>query len=75
MFDKVPNYTGAPFVLFQSDQLAKLQRWVRFLNHLALVLPIVSILLFAGAVLAGPGPADGAWCTPRRAWPCRWPCC
>ena len=39
VFNKVPNYTGAPFVLFQSDQLAKLQRWVRFLNHLALVLP------------------------------------
>ncbi len=51
VFDKVPNYTGAPFVLFQSDQLAKLQRWVRFLNHLALVLPIVTILVFAGAVL------------------------
>ena len=51
VFNKVPNYTGAPFVLFQSDQLAKLQRWVRFLNHLAFVLPIVSILMFAGAVL------------------------
>ncbi len=51
VFDKVPNYTGAPFVLFQSDQLAKLQRWVRFLNHLAFVLPIVSILMLAGAVL------------------------
>ena len=51
VFNKLPNYTGAPFVLFQSDQLAKLQRWVKFLNHLALVLPIVSILMFAGAVL------------------------
>ncbi len=51
VFDKVPNYTGAPLVLFQSDQLAKLQRWIRFLNHLALVLPILSILVFAGAVL------------------------
>ena len=51
VFDKVPNYSGTPFVLFHSDQLAKLQRWVRFLNHLALVLPIVSILVFAGAVL------------------------
>ena len=51
VFNKVPNYTGTPYVLFQSDQLAKLQRWVRFLNHLALVLPIVSILVFAGAVL------------------------
>ncbi len=51
VFNKLPKYTGAPFVLFQSDQLAKLQRWVKFLNHLALVLPIVSILMFAGAVL------------------------
>ncbi len=51
VFDKVPNYTGAPFVLFQSDQLAKLQRWIRFLNHLALVLPIATVLLLAGAVL------------------------
>ncbi len=51
VFNKIPNYTGAPFVLFQSDQLAKLQRWIRFLNHLALVLPIVSVLLLAGAVL------------------------
>jgi putative effector of murein hydrolase LrgA (UPF0299 family) len=51
VFNKVPNYTGAPLVLFQSDQLAKLQRWIRFLNHLALALPIVSLLLFAGAVL------------------------
>ena len=51
IFDKVPNYSGAPFVLFQSDQLAKLQRWIKFLDRLALVLPIVSVLLFAGAVL------------------------
>jgi len=51
VFDKVPNYTGAPLVLFQSDQLAKLQRWVKFLDRIALVLPIASVLLFAGAVL------------------------
>jgi hypothetical protein len=51
VFDKVPAYSGAPFVLFQSDQLLKLQRWVRFLNDLALVLPIVSVLLFALSVV------------------------
>jgi hypothetical protein len=51
VFNKVPNYNGAPFVLFQSDQLAKLQRWVKFLNNLALLLPILSVLAFAGAVL------------------------
>ena len=51
VFNKIPNYNGAPLVLFQSAQLAKLQRWIKFLNRLALVLPIVSILMFAGAVL------------------------
>lgn len=51
VFNKVPQYSGAPLVLFQSDQLAKIQRWVKFLNRLALVLPIVAILMFAGAVL------------------------
>ncbi len=51
VFDKVPNYTGPPLVLFHSDQLAKLQRWVSFLDRIALVLPIASVLLFAGAVL------------------------
>jgi hypothetical protein len=51
VFNKVPNYNGAPFVLFKSEQLAKLQRWIRFLNHLAVVLPIVSVLLLAGAVV------------------------
>ena len=51
VFNKIPGYTGAPFVLFQSDQLAKLQRWIRFLDHLAVVLPVVSVLLLAGAVL------------------------
>jgi hypothetical protein len=51
VFNKVPNYAGAPFVLFQSEQLAKLQRWIRLLDNLSLVLPIVSVLLLAGAVL------------------------
>lgn len=48
--DKVPNYDGAPVVLFQSAELLKLQRLVRLLNHLAVVLPIVTLLLLAGAV-------------------------
>ena len=51
VFDKVPEYTGAPFVLFHSEDLAKLQRWIRLLDDLALVLPIVSVLLFALAVV------------------------
>jgi hypothetical protein len=51
VFNKVPQYNGAPYVLFQSKQLLKLQRWVKFLNSLALVLPIVSLLLFAVSVV------------------------
>jgi hypothetical protein len=51
VFDKVPQYTGKPYVLFESKQLLKLQRWVKFLNRLALVLPIVSLLLFAVSVV------------------------
>ena len=51
VFNKVPQYTGAPYVLFQSDQLAKLQRWVKFLDRLALVLPILALILFAVSVV------------------------
>jgi len=51
VFDKVPTYTGAPLVIFQSDQLAKLQRWIKILDKLALILPVLTILVFAGAVL------------------------
>jgi hypothetical protein len=51
VFNKVPQYTGKPYILFQSKQLLKLQRWVKFLNKLALVLPIVSLLLFAVSVV------------------------
>jgi hypothetical protein len=51
VFDKVPQYTGKPYVLFESKQLLKVQRWVKFLNRLALVLPIVSLLLFAVSVV------------------------
>ena len=51
VFDKVPAVKGLKFVLFQSDQLARFQRLTRFLNHLALVLPIVTLLCFAGGVV------------------------
>ncbi len=51
VFDKVPQYTGAPYVLFQSEQLAKLQRWVKFLDRLALVLPVLALILFAVSVV------------------------
>ncbi len=49
-FDKVPS-TKAKFVLFQSKQLVAVQRLTRLFNHLTFVLPIFSLLLFAGAVL------------------------
>ena len=45
-----------PFVLFQSEQLAKLQRWIKFLNSLALVLPIVALVLLRRGGRPGPGP-------------------
>ncbi len=51
VFNRVPAVNGLSFVLFQSDQLSKFQRLTRFLNKLALVLPVVTILLLAGAVL------------------------
>jgi hypothetical protein len=53
VFDKIPAIKGVNFVLFQSDNLAKTQQLVRLLNKVAVVLPIVTILLFAaGIVLA-----------------------
>jgi hypothetical protein len=50
VFNKVPAVKGLNFVLFQSDQLSKYQRLVRLLNHLVVVLPIVTLLFFAGAI-------------------------
>jgi len=50
IFDHVPA-AKLTFVLFQSDQLSKYQRWVRLLNHLVVVLPIVTLLLLAGSVV------------------------
>ncbi|HUY66509.1 MAG TPA: hypothetical protein VMV06_06800 [Acidimicrobiales bacterium] len=51
VFNKVPAVKGLNFVLFQSDQLARFQRLTRLLNHLSLVLPIVTLLFFAGGVV------------------------
>jgi hypothetical protein len=48
--NSVPNYSGAPVVLFQSQELLKLQRTVRLLNKLVLLLPILALFSFAGAV-------------------------
>ncbi|MGH9078701.1 MAG: hypothetical protein ACRDYE_01245 [Acidimicrobiales bacterium] len=51
VFNNVPSVKGPTLVLFRSTQLTKLQRLIRFLDHLALVLPILALLCFAGAVL------------------------
>ena len=51
VFDKVPAVKGLDFVLFQSEQLARFQRLTRLLNHLALALPIATLLLFAGGIV------------------------
>ena len=53
VFNKVPAVKGRNFVLFQSDQLVKIQRLTRILNKVAVILPILVLLLYAaGVVLA-----------------------
>lgn len=52
VFDKVPT-KGSTLVLFRSTQLTKIQRLVRFLDHLAVVLPILTLAGFVGVVLLG----------------------
>jgi hypothetical protein len=51
VFDKVPAVKGLNFVLFQSDSLVKVQKLTKLLNDLAIVLPIISLLLFAASVV------------------------
>ncbi len=51
VFNKVPAVKGLNYVLFQSDNLVHIQKLVKFLNKLAVVLPIVTLLCFAGAVV------------------------
>jgi hypothetical protein len=51
VFDKVPAVKGLDFVLFQSKDLVKIQRLTKLLNDLAVVLPIATLLCFAGAVV------------------------
>jgi hypothetical protein len=50
VFDKVPAVKGLNFVLFQSNDLVRIQGLVNFLNKLAVVLPIVTLLCFAGVI-------------------------
>ncbi|HWF21233.1 MAG TPA: hypothetical protein VG226_03715 [Acidimicrobiales bacterium] len=51
VFDKVPTANGTSFVLFQSDQLTKLQGLISALNRLAYLLPILGVVCFAGGIL------------------------
>jgi len=51
VFDKVPAVKGLNFVLFQSKDLTKIQKLTKLLNDLAIVLPIVTLLCFAGVVI------------------------
>jgi hypothetical protein len=51
VFNKVPAVKGLDFVLFQSQDLVKVQKLTKLLNDLALVLPILSLLLFAASVV------------------------
>ena len=51
VFDKVPAVKGLNFVLFQSKSLTKVQRLTKLLNDLAIVLPIATLVCFAGVVV------------------------
>jgi hypothetical protein len=50
IFNKVPTIHGPTLVLLRSTQLAQAQRLTRALNRLAVLLPIVTLLLFAAAI-------------------------
>jgi hypothetical protein len=51
VFDKVPAVKGLNFVLFQSKDLVKVQKVVKVLNDLAIVLPIITLLCLAASVV------------------------
>jgi hypothetical protein len=51
VFDKVPAAKRLNFVLFQSKDLVKVQKGTKFLNDLAIVLPIITLLCFAASVV------------------------
>ena len=50
MFNRVPSLNGPSLTLFRSTQLVKLQGLTRVLNRLYVLLPIATLLLFAGGV-------------------------
>jgi len=52
IFDGVGSSGSPQLILFKSTQLEWLQSWIRTLDRLALLLPIVTLGLFAGGVLS-----------------------
>ncbi len=55
IFDKLPiSKLNLQVVLLQSGGLVKAQQVTRALNHLALILPALSLLCFAGAIAVSP---------------------
>ena len=59
VFNRIQTNKGPTLVLFQSDQLVKLQGVVKVLNDVTVPLPIVSILLLALAVILVPNRRRG----------------
>lgn len=51
VFNKVPVSRAPTLVLFRSTQLLKIQKLVKFLDKLAVYLPILTLLCFAGAIV------------------------
>lgn len=57
----VPNdVAGGSYVLFQSDALAQVQSALRALRTLSVALPLLALLVFAGAIGAAPDRRRGA---------------
>lgn len=51
IFNKVPAVKGVNYVLFQSKDLVRVQRLTKLFNDLVVVLPILTLLFFAAAVV------------------------
>ncbi len=46
----IPNIKTSDLVLFKSQQLLKIQRLVSLVNKISLILPVVTVLLFAAVI-------------------------
>ena len=72
VFDKVPAVKGLNSCCSSRPSWCEIQRLVRFLNKLAVVLPIVTLLLLRRRRRPDRGTAGGDWYGPPPVWPCRW---